>query len=62
MTIYQYQFLLYIEAVDKRDAKEQVRDISKAMNELDVEGFSEMTGPSEITPTEAAGIESRRKK
>ncbi len=60
MTIYEYQFLVYVEADDERDAKEQVSDVSKAMNKLDVEGTAERTGPNEITPTEAAGIERRK--
>ena len=61
MNIYEFEFSIYVEAEDKRDAGEKVREISKLLDALDVEGQSERKGPDELTPTQVYGIEQRQK-
>lgn len=59
MKIYEFEFIVYVEADDERDAGDKVREISKLMDTLDVKGQSERKGPDELTPTQVYGIEKR---
>lgn len=59
MTIYEYQFGVYVEAEDEQAAWEKVRAISEALDAVDVEGDSTTEGPSEVTPTVVWGIAQR---
>ena len=62
MKIYEFEFSIYVEADDKRDASDKVREISKLLDVLDVEGQSERKGPDELTPRQLYGIERRLSK
>ncbi len=46
MNRYEYQFGVYVDAEDKEDAWEQVREISQALDRIDAEGTSEVEGPT----------------
>jgi len=46
--VYEYQFNVYVEAVDKEEAWETVRHISRELDKLDVEGTSLTEGPWEV--------------
>ncbi len=61
MTIYEFKFTVYVEAVDEQDAGVKVREVSNLLDAIDVEGQSESIGPSELTPTQVYGIEMRQK-
>lgn len=45
MTIYEYEFGVFVEADDEQDAWEKVRAISEALDAIDVENDSAVEGP-----------------
>lgn len=48
MTIYEYEFGVFVEADNEQDAWEKVREISEALDEIDVENDSTVEGPFEV--------------
>jgi len=60
VTVYEYEFGVYVEADNEQDAWEKVREISEALDKIDVEGTSTTDGPTEVTPTVLHQIDLRK--
>ncbi len=45
MPRYEYQFGVYVDADSEEDAWEEVREVSEALDKIDVEGTSVVEGP-----------------
>ena len=52
MTIYEYQFGVYVEADNEQDAWEKVREVSERLDSIDIEGDSVTDGPREVDKDE----------
>lgn len=52
MPIYEFQFGVYVQASDEQAARDSVREISKKLDEIDVEGDSTLNGPFNVRDTE----------
>ncbi len=56
MKIYEYQFGVYVEADNEQDAWEQVREISEALDGIDVEGDSTTQGPMLVNDQQSSEV------